>query len=360
MAIVTLLLGVLALKAESRLLGHNADNSSLLLDKPRRVKLHPQQEFVANLLVMYQLKASSKGTFVLLHGCGHFAQDFFSLPEEKRITQAVVKRRFAVLALNAPNRIGGCWHEHEDGPLLFQSVQSWLQKHGMEDKPLYAVGISSGGGMIAKLVTGHGMRFNGMHFVVSPGAAPAASPAGAGGFGNTKFPRVAFVYMTKDMYAPQQTIEVAVEALKKANTPVLALKAAPKQVNTLYLRASKMGITKKVMAKCIRKLYEWGYLESRCWNCPPGIVHRFDYRLWLQYGRSDYVLNQLLADVEVGPYLRAKLSRRRALEEELHVIEGVHGSTAEHIDKVLAFLLSKSKSRPSRRKRLRQVKLRLR
>lgn len=350
--IVFWLVALLASVVDSRLLGHKAfiDDSSRL--KPGRLKnsqLHPVQEFSNNLIVMFQKESTSQGTFVLLHGCGHSALDWFELPEEKRITQAVLKRGFAALVPNAPHRVGGCWHEHEDGMLLFQAVQLWLQKHGMEGKPLYAIGISSGGVMIARLVTGFQMPFKGMHFIVSPGAA-IANPPSAGGFGITKFPRSTFVYMPKDTFAPPQTIEVAVDALKRAGTPVKAFKAGPKQVNTLYLRAPKMDISRKMMKKCIRKLYEWGYLESRCWNCPPGIVHRFDYRLWLKYGTSDYSLNYLLADSEVGPYLRAKLSRRRAIEEELHVIEGFHGGTAQHIDKALDFLLEKTKSKPIRKR----------
>eukprot|EP00746_Dinoflagellata_sp_MGD_P145932 gnl/MRDRNA2_/MRDRNA2_78492_c0_seq1.p1 gnl/MRDRNA2_/MRDRNA2_78492_c0~~gnl/MRDRNA2_/MRDRNA2_78492_c0_seq1.p1 ORF type:complete len:370 (+),score=50.59 gnl/MRDRNA2_/MRDRNA2_78492_c0_seq1:180-1289(+) len=343
-----------------RLRTNNSD-SATVVSKPRNSELHPQQAFVNNLLVWSQSEVNSKGTFVLLHGCGHFANDWFELPEEKKITQAVVNRGYAVLVPNAPSRVGGCWVEQQDGPVLYQSVQLWLQTHGMEGKPLYAVGISSGGVMIAKLVTVYQMTFKGIHFVVSPGAAFGAS---AGGFSTVKFPRTSFVYMPKDSYAPPQTIQVAVQALKKAGTPVVAFKAAPKQVNTLYVRSKKMDITKKMMAKCIRKLYEWGYLESRCRHCPPGIVHRFDYRLYLKYGSSDYVLNLLVADPEVGPYLRAALSRRRALEEELHVIEGFHGSTAEHVDKVLNFLLSQHRAKPKMRRLLRhrrkQKKLRIR
>lgn len=280
------------------------------------------------------------GVFVLLHSCGHTSEDFFTLPEEATITTAVVRRGFVALAPDATSRVGGCWAPGEDGFFLYTAINLFLKDHGLQDKPMYGIGISSGGVMLARLISSYQMPFLGSHYIVSPGAANAltAHPK-PGAFATHNFPRTSFVYMKKDLYAPPAAIEIAAQALRKRGTDVLVLESSPKPVQILLRRAGLMNIHSDVMLRIIRKCYKWGYLESRCKNCYAGEARSFDDTLWLQSGYSDGVARHLFDHPEFGVYLKEDLVRVRSLTEELHYIEAVHGPTADHIEVVMEFLV---------------------
>lgn len=284
----------------------------------------------------------SKGVFVLLHACQHHSGDFFTLPEETTITTAVVRRGFVALVPDAPNRPTRCWAPYEDGLVLHTSINLFLEGKGLKDKPLYGIGISSGGVMLAKLISSYKMPFLGSHYVVSPGAANALTDdPGPGAFATHDFPRSTFVYMKEDYYAPPVAIKVAARELKKRGTDVLVLESKPKQVWNLMKRAGLMNIHKDVMQRIIQQLYSWGYLESRCKGCPADEVSSFHemLSLWLKQSYSDGAATRLYRNPSFSGYLKEDMVRARALLEELHYIEAVHGPTAEHIEVVMQFLL---------------------
>lgn len=285
-----------------------------------------------------------KGTFLLLHSCSHHSTDWYLLPEESKITSEVVRRGFVALAPDAAANMGGCWHPTVDGPVLKPAILKFLEKHNLMNKPLYGVGQSSGGVMLAALVAGYGMKFAGVHFAVSPGAAPSGhvKMPNPGAFATHPFPPTSFVYMPKDFFAPQKTIELAVKTLEQKGTPVLLRKAGPKPIRELLNRAELLDVSKSVLKRCIRKMYDWGYLESRCKTCKKGMAKNFGDVLWLEHFRSDGIVTHLLMDAEVGPWFQPHESRGRAFMEEVHVMEGVHGPTAEHIEEVIDFLLQHS------------------
>lgn len=282
----------------------------------------------------------ARGVFVLLHSCSHHSTDFFTLPEETTITTAAIRRGFVALVPDAPSRTGGCWSPHEDGLLLYTAINMFLEEKGLKDKPIYGVGISSGGVMLARLVSSYKMPFLGCHFIVSPGAGNAwkAHPT-PGAFATHHFPRTSFVYMENDLYAPPKAIHVAAEALRKRGTEVLVLESPPKPVRMLMRRAGLMNIQTEMMRLIIQKLYNWGYLESRCKDCQAGEARSFDDTLWLQSGYSDGVARHLFDHPKLGLYLKEDMVRVRALNEELHYIEAVHGPTADHIEVVMEFLV---------------------
>jgi hypothetical protein len=285
-----------------------------------------------------------KGTFLLLHSCSHHSTDWYMLPEESRITSEVLRRGFVALAPDAAANLGGCWHPTVDGPVLKPAVNMFLKKHNLIGKPLYGVGISSGGVMLAGLISSFGMNFAGVHFAVSPGGAPSGrtSHPVPGVFATHKFPPTSFVYMPQDFFAPIKTIKVAVEALKQKGTPVLLKKASEKPIRELLKRAELMDVSKHVLKRCIQKMFDWGYLESRCATCKKGMAKNFGDTLWLEHFRSDGIVTHLLMDAEVGPWFQPHESRGRAFMEEVHVMEGVHGPTGEHITEVVDFLLHHS------------------
>lgn len=285
----------------------------------------------------------SKGVFVLMHACQHNSGDFFTLPEETTITTAVVRRGFVALVPDAPNRASHCWLPYEDGLILYTSINLFLEEKGLQDKPLYGIGISSGGVMLARLISSYKMPFLGSHYVVSPGAADALSDKPKpGAFATYDFPRTSFVYMNKDYYASPKAIKVAAKALRKRGTDVLVLESKPKKVQTLLKRAGLMNIHTSVMHRIIRELYNWKYLEARCNNCHADKGSSFTdiLSLWLKPNHADGALTRFYEHSTLGSYLKEDTVRARSLLEELHYIEAVHGPTADHIDLVIPFLLT--------------------
>jgi len=312
----------------------------------------PKKEMHHHVLFEAQWPSSGKGsqqafqpqgTFLLLHSCAHHSSDWFLLPEESQITQEVLNRGFVALAAEAYPSVGGCWHPTLDGPLLWPAIHLFLKKHELESKPLYGVGMSSGGVMLGTLITAYSMKFDGVHFAVSPGVAPAGpatTPANPGLFATHKFPRTSFVFMAKDLYAAPETVSAAADALRNAGTPVLVLEHKAKPVQELLKRAHSMGLTSQMINLCIEKMWDWGYLESRCDGCVAGVARSLNEDLFLEYGNADNTVQRLLVDPEVGGFLRPIQSTGRALMEEVHVVEALHGPTADHIVDVLNFLLS--------------------
>lgn len=335
-------------------------NASLLRSRSLRASMvpmghgfHPSKEahhyvhFMAHWPVANSEEASwPKGTFLLLHSCAHHSTDWFLLPEESQITHEVLRRGYVALAAEAYPSVGGCWHPSVDGPLLSPAIRLFLKKHNLENKPLYGVGMSSGGVMLGTLVAAYSMKFAGVHFAVSPGVAPAGpatNPPSVGLFHGHKFPRTSFVFMEKDLYAPPETVNAAADVLRKAGTPVLVLEHKAKPVQELLTRAHTMETTNRIMQRCVEKMWEWGYLESRCATCEPGVARNLNEPLFLEYGRADTTAARLLVDKDVGHFFRPLESKGRALLEEIHAVEAMHGPTAEHINVVLDFLLPYNK-----------------
>merc|ERR1719378_407530 len=90
----------------------------------------------------------------------------------------------------------GCWHPESDGPALHGSWPLLLQELGLQGKPVYGIGISSGGVMLAALASGFHWAFAGLHFQVSTGGALDTDPYL---FKFGRWPRASFVYMTHDV-----------------------------------------------------------------------------------------------------------------------------------------------------------------
>lgn len=285
--------------------------------------------------------AGPRGAVLFLHACLHHSQDFFELPEESKMATAALRRGLAVLAPDASPSQGGCWNPQIDGPLLYNALPLLLQKEGLLGKPLYGVGISSGGVMLDALVGAFRIKFDGLQFQVSPGSASGDIP---GYFRSQPHPRSSFVFMTGDQYAPRRTIEVAAAALRKAGTPAQVLEAKPKPIRELVNRAPLVGLSRGFMRRTVRRMYDLGYLERRPGGAEseggrlatPAVAGAGPPPVWIKLGKSDAVVGHLLADANYGPKLYPRL---RAFNEEVHVVEGVHGPTSEHFEESLDFIL---------------------
>lgn len=119
-------------------------------------------ETIENHEVMYQAPAGGvMGVLFVAHGCHHAAGDFFlksetcptclGLPEERRLLLRALHRGYAVVAVSSLDRASGCWNSHQVDRDL-QPVATILdevrRREGWADKPLYALGASSGGSFV--------------------------------------------------------------------------------------------------------------------------------------------------------------------------------------------------------------------
>lgn len=278
--------------------------------------------------------SAAKGTFVMLHACGHHARNFYDLPEEVEMTIAVLQRGFAVFAPQAYPLPGGCWGPSHDGILVKDALQIWLDEHGMADKPLYGLGVSNGGVLLSYLYSVMGIDFKGMHFNVSPGGAVHGS---AGTF-TQRHPPVAFVRMLADPYAPAPLIDKAADALRATDSPVAVYDSPPQPLGYLYRRAEKIPLSRPTMALIIQRINEWGYAEERegpdyaeMKNLPP------TYQKYLQVGMGRMVVKRVMQDGDLADACHVHLL---ALSEELMVVEGHHAPTSLHVGESLDFILN--------------------
>jgi len=281
-----------------------------------------------------------KGIFVMLHACGHLARHFYELPEEVEMSIAVLQRGYAIFAPDAYPMPGGCWGPSHDGILVRDALESWLDEHGLADKPLYGLGVSNGGVMLSYLYSVMGVRFHGMHFNVSPGGAIHDD---GGTFATSAHPPVTFVRMLGDPYAPVPTIDAAAAALRHAGSPVKVFDCPPQPIGLLYLRAEKIPLSRRAMEKILQRIDTWGVTE---WREGP-VQSQFKnlprlHQKYIAYGTGKLVVNGLMEDPELVDIVRNHLA---ALAEEIYVIEGHHAPTSQHVGESLDFILQGRKPR---------------
>merc|ERR1719316_1531512 len=286
-----------------------------------------------------------KGTFLLLHAAGHQARHFYQLPEESQMTLAVLNRGYVALAVETyPEYGGSAWDMLHDGPLVRDSLKSYLAKYNLQDLPVYGIGVSNGGNFLHYLFKGLDVNFAGLHFNVSPGGALSGKDTG-GWFAEKAHPPVAFTCMLHDGYTPKIPIRDAVSHLKSKGTPVQLLQAPPQPIGSLVLWAERMRISPVVAGKMVKLMYDGGYTAETYWGNTgqnsSSDLSRFKnlplyYWRYLELNTAPKVMQYLTHDPEVGAMASSNF---HAVAEEVNVIEGQHSPTAQHIRKTLDFLL---------------------
>lgn len=303
-----------------------------------------------------------KGTFLLLHGCGHHARGFYDLPEEAQMSLAVLKRGFVVVAPDAYPAMttldSECWNLGHDGPLVRDALKNFIQAHELEAKPVYGLGVSNGGVMLSYLHSMLGVDFAGMHFNVSPGGAAGYSE---GMFAIRAQPPVSFVRMVADPVTPPATIKAAVKYFRRSHTPVQVLTATPQPLGSLLKKAKQMQMSPLLVKKVLKALNGGGFAQGRSGRMAGGAFKASSWRrlrrlrrhqphfysLYLPIGSSDHAMKCLIEHPElrklIGPHVPA-------LTEELKVMEGIHSATSQHIGRSLDFLLQHRRARHKRRR----------
>lgn len=254
------------------------------------------------------------GVFVLLHACARTSRDFFELPEEREMILAVLRRGFLVVAPdNAPNP-ANCWIPQADTALVSGMILELRKSRSLTSLPLYGVGISNGG-LVLNNMAYYGIPFDGLHLNV---ALPPAQP-------RTGLPPTSFVVMQSDTYAPVDKIrQYAQETREHSETPVQVIEVVAKPLSALASRIQAIGFSAEASQRLIQQILEWGWHKEEA-----GISY-------LPFFTADQVLTRLSIDPSWQP-LVAPLAK--ALQEELHVIEGVHGATSERFEQSLDFIL---------------------
>merc|ERR1719428_1597986 len=230
---------------------------------------HPFQSLCGNVHFLFNLPPdlkpgdSPRGLFIMLHACQRTASSFFALPEEAAMTTAVLRRGFAVAAPDTPpGRHGDCWDVLADGRRLAEAIPKAQGQLHLERKPLYAVGISSGGMLLASLVSNFKIAFSGLSFNVSPQNSQLFQRIGA-------WPRTSFVHAAGNRWAAPHTVLSAVDALKRRGTPVQILSTGPKPLEELPNHAAQLGIDSKTLSHAV-DLLRWAGFTRMLRGDTPG------------------------------------------------------------------------------------------
>lgn len=181
----------------SRNSNNNNDNIRHDLDAYGISPLTPMTTVIGSTELYYMVptpRKKVKGILLFFHGCNHGGQDFFRLPEERRVAYAALGRRLAVVSVSSQNQVSGCWSKSADLQELPQVIDIWRQSVArLSPKlPRMAMGISSGGGFLFNAYDS--LKLKSMcNYVMWKSFTDLSHPS--------TLPATAFVYMPRDTKA---------------------------------------------------------------------------------------------------------------------------------------------------------------
>lgn len=111
----------------------------------------------------FQIPPNPKGTVVFLHGCARTAQGFWTpthahpeclgFPEDVSHTKQILAKGYAALIPTPRDlQVLGWSHQAGDEAPLVNIITTFLETHGLTNKPVILGGASAGGGMAQGLV----------------------------------------------------------------------------------------------------------------------------------------------------------------------------------------------------------------
>jgi len=232
---------------------------------------------------------------------------------------AMLRRGFLVVVPdNAPN-VANCWIPPVDTPLVIGMINELRTTRCLGSLPLYGAGISNGGEVLNSMAF-HGVPFAGLHLNVANPGQPRVG-----------LPPTSFVVMQSDVYAAVDKIrKYAQETRDHSQTPVQVIEVVPKPLAELASRTQALGLSAEVSNKLIEQIKLWGWHKETA-----GVSY-------LPFFTSDQVLTRLSLDPLWHPIVAPFF---KALYEELHVVEGVHGATSERFEQSLEWLLDPQRAR---------------
>ena len=121
---------------------------------------------INDLEALWEVPAQPQRVLFVAHGCAHAGSDFWApsprcphclgLPQEQLVRAAALRRGYAVVAVSSFDRESKCWHNtqawrSEDLRRLPAILRRVVKEEGLQGLPLYALGASSGGGIVLRL-----------------------------------------------------------------------------------------------------------------------------------------------------------------------------------------------------------------
>eukprot|EP00746_Dinoflagellata_sp_MGD_P021819 gnl/MRDRNA2_/MRDRNA2_150970_c0_seq1.p1 gnl/MRDRNA2_/MRDRNA2_150970_c0~~gnl/MRDRNA2_/MRDRNA2_150970_c0_seq1.p1 ORF type:complete len:359 (-),score=62.41 gnl/MRDRNA2_/MRDRNA2_150970_c0_seq1:196-1272(-) len=275
-----------------------------------------------------------KGLFLMLHGCQRSAVGFFRLPEEGAMSAAVLLRGYAVAAPDSPpaDWQGQCWDVDKDAHKVVAALSSARAQLGLADSPLYGIGISTGGMLLASLVSSFHLPFNGVVFNAAPHSAEFFQKA------TPSWPRTAFVSESNDQWATPNAVKQAAAFLVHVGTSVRTWENGPHPLDDLPGLSPVLDVDRSALLDATQVIRKSGLIVKKLG--PEGIVRDF-----LAPNAADQAFQIVLREPRFKNLLHGEY---KSLREELHVMDGSHGPTSEHLEDVLDFILQEGESSPKK------------
>jgi hypothetical protein len=223
---------------------------------------------------------------LLFHGCTHGAEDWFELPEERRIVKHALSMNLIVVVISSLDRVSGCWSQHFP-PGINSDVKNVLSV--MEELKTtttnlidtssrwFGFGASSGGTFVSILgyykqqqQTEVLLLLDGIIIEISPGSplvwnSIASSSKIISDNKPIMYPPTCFIWMSRDVtWASKDNIKSVQDMLHKANLDVISYEIKPKPIISAQYFEYRMGgkdfLTLSLAETMLNILVEQGYM----------------------------------------------------------------------------------------------------
>lgn len=262
---------------------------------------------------------------LLAHGCAHSARDFWpanpqcpncvGLPEERRIvTKALIKGYFVVAVSSAGQDHGGCWDIRLDSKRVMRVLGLVKKSDGaLRALPVFALGVSSGGAMVAALAN----RLPDLAGLCIQVMAPDISFQMA----QQMFPPSQWIYMDKDQRTKKQ-VKLATKALAESGALVDSILAKQIPLTDTFFSDRIVEMNPAISAAIYDEFVSNNVITERGFlRADP---RHSNWRASLEHMLADLKPDSLAADAS-------------PIAEEMNVAYSMHEITAEHMDDTLAF-----------------------
>lgn len=235
----------------------------------------PEQMELSGQNLIIERVQQPKGVLLTFHGCSHSALDWWQpgptckactgLPEETAIVRAAVARQYVVVAISSADQAGSrCWdvapppQQTVDVKHTVASIKALSQAEQWGDLPIYALGASSGGAMVALLpffaeLQGICVQIMG----VPPSVYQDLNTAAA-----RPFPPTMFVHMPRDKRTAA-AVAADVEALKAQGVATLEVKHEPVPLSGTFFSARIEDVSVQLSGQIFRAFKDGGLLDGK-------------------------------------------------------------------------------------------------
>lgn len=281
-----------------------------------------------------------RGIMFMAHGCSHSATDWFpksphcpqclGLPEERALTEFVLKQKMIVISISSQDRQSKCWNLRGDIETVMSILSEFKKEHHIESLPLYAFGASSGGQFVGAMGTDSAFstKLNLKGVIVQISAIGIDSKQ----LSQKLSVPVMYIPMARD----QRLLEIVREqmsVLKKEDpntiSRVCEVKALP--IDSMYFHQRIGGkVTKEISEKIYDGLNEKGHLDK-------------DGFLMADPRRSSW-RDIVKKSVDLGILSDGLKADSSPISEEMNVAFAMHELAAQCTEEMMGFIEAIEKS----------------